>query len=89
MTSSNIAQINAAAASRNYYVEPRIQYNTISGVNGPLVVLENVKNAKYGEIVNLTLGTGESRQGQVLEIYGSRAVVQVCVCLWVYEAYIN
>lgn len=45
--------INAAAAIRDYYVEPRcgiyysfpnfIDYKTISSVNGPLVVLENVK----------------------------------------------
>jgi len=32
---------------------------------------------KYAEIVNLRLGNGEKRQGQVLEIYGKQAVVQV------------
>lgn len=32
---------------------------------------------KYAEIVNITLGNGEVRQGQVLEISGSKAVVQV------------
>mmetsp|Transcript_39187 Transcript_39187/g.63594 ORF Transcript_39187/g.63594 Transcript_39187/m.63594 type:complete len:286 (+) Transcript_39187:50-907(+) len=74
---ASMAAINKAAACRNYYVEPRMDYSTISGVNGPLVVLENVKFPKYAEIVNLTLGNGERRQGQVLEIYGSRAVVQV------------
>ena len=47
-------EVNAAAAMRDYYVEPRLgrellvgdwqlDYRTISGVNGPLVVLENVK----------------------------------------------
>jgi len=46
-------------------------------VNGPLVVFENCKFAKYGEIVNLQLSSGESRQGQVLEINGNKAVVQV------------
>lgn len=30
-----------------------------------------------GEIVDLTLRNGERRQGQVLEVFGSRAVVQV------------
>ncbi|CAK9030180.1 V-type proton ATPase subunit B [Durusdinium trenchii] len=77
MSDAGLANINAAAATRNYFVEPRMDYSTISGVNGPLVVLENVKFPKYAEIVNLTLGNGEQRQGQVLEIYGSRAVVQV------------
>jgi len=68
---------NASAAQRNYFVEPRIDYRTISGVNGPLVILDNVKLPKYAEIVNLTLATGEQRQGQVLEIAGNKAVVQV------------
>ena len=71
------ANINAAAAVRNYEVKPRLDYRTISGVNGPLVVLENVKFPKYAEIVELTLGSGEVRQGQVLEIKGSKAIVQV------------
>jgi len=54
-----------------------IEYRTIAGVNGPLVILENVKLPQYGEIVNLTLGDGTKRQGQVLEINGTKAVVQV------------
>lgn len=28
--------------SSSYSVTPRIRYNTIGGVNGPLVILENV-----------------------------------------------
>jgi vacuolar-type H+-ATPase subunit B/Vma2 len=43
------------------------QYSTIQGVNGPLVILDNVKLPKFAEIVNLTLGNGEVRQGQVRE----------------------
>lgn len=77
MADVGVQNINAAAAVRNYQVEPRVDYRTVSAVNGPLVVLENVKFPKYAEIVNLTLGDGSVRQGQVLEIYGSRAVVQV------------
>lgn len=33
-------------------IHPRIRYNTIGGVNGPLVVLEGVKFPKYNEIVS-------------------------------------
>lgn len=33
---------------------------------------------KFAEIVNLTLADGTKRSGQVLEISGSKAVVQVC-----------
>mmetsp|Transcript_239 Transcript_239/g.928 ORF Transcript_239/g.928 Transcript_239/m.928 type:complete len:485 (+) Transcript_239:44-1498(+) len=61
----------------DYSVQPRLDYRTIEGVNGPLVILENVKMPKFAEIVNLRLGTGELRSGQVLEVAGSKAVVQV------------
>ncbi|XP_038649045.1 V-type proton ATPase subunit B, brain isoform isoform X1 [Scyliorhinus canicula] len=52
-------------------------YRTISAVNGPLVVLDNVKFPKYAEIVNFTLPDRSERSGQVLEVVGSKAVVQV------------
>jgi len=68
---------NAAAVTRDYSVNPRLDYRTVSGVNGPLVIMDKVKNAKYAEIVNLTLADGSVRKGQVLEVSGKRAVVQV------------
>jgi len=68
---------NAAAAVRDYRVNPRLEYRTIAGVQGPLVILENVKSPKFAEIVNLSLGNGEERVGQVLEISGNKAVVQI------------
>jgi len=68
---------NAAAALRNYHVNPLLDYRTVSGVNGPLVILDNVKLPKYAEIVNITLGDGSKRKGQVLEVSGKKAVVQV------------
>ncbi|RMJ23205.1 hypothetical protein PHISP_05923 [Aspergillus sp. HF37] len=58
-------------------IKPRIRYNTVGGVNGPLVVLDNVKFPTYNEIVSLTLPDGSERAGQVLEARGNRAVVQV------------
>ncbi|KAK1593585.1 P-loop containing nucleoside triphosphate hydrolase protein [Colletotrichum navitas] len=61
----------------SYSIVPRIRYNTVGGVNGPLVILENVKFPRYNEIVSLTLPDGTNRQGQVLEARGDRAVVQV------------
>ena len=51
-------------------VKPRIRYNTIGGVNGPLVILEDVKFPRYNEIVTLTLPDGTERSGQVLEARG-------------------
>jgi len=61
----------------NFKVKPRVEYKTISGVEGPLVILENVKFPTFGEIVNVTLADGRIRQGQILEINKNKAVVQV------------
>lgn len=58
-------------------IKPRLKYNTIGGINGPLVILDNVKFPRYNEIVSLTLPDGTERSGQVLEARGNRAVVQV------------
>ena len=74
---ASVATINAAAAMRNYLVSPVVDYRTVAGVEGPLVILENVKFPKYAEIVNVHLGDGSVRKGQVLEIAGKRAVVQI------------
>jgi len=70
-------QINASAALRDYNVKPTLDYSSVIGVKGPLVILDNVKLPKYAEVVNLKLGNGERRQGQVLEISGKQAIVQV------------
>jgi V-type H+-transporting ATPase subunit B len=61
----------------DFRVQPRVEYRTISGVEGPLVILENVKFPTFGEIVNVTLANGSVRQGQILEINKNKAVVQV------------
>lgn len=68
------------AATRNYVVNPvrpRLDYRTVTAVNGPLVILDNCKFPKYAEIVNITLPDGSQRRGQVLEVEGNKAVVQV------------
>ncbi|KAK5116083.1 Vacuolar ATP synthase subunit B [Meristemomyces frigidus] len=72
-----MAKDEAPADPRMMSVKPRIRYNTIGGVNGPLVILENVKFPRFNEIVSLTLPDGTERSGQVLEARGNRAVVQV------------
>ena len=67
----------AAAALAKYMVNPRLEYKTVKAVNGPLVILEDVKFPKFAEIVELTLPDGRVRKGQVLEVQASKAVVQV------------
>jgi V-type H+-transporting ATPase subunit B len=73
----NIHEVNAQCAATDYNVTPRVDYRTILDVEGPLVTLDNVKFPKYAEIVNVRLGDGEMRKGQVLEIEGKKAVVQI------------
>lgn len=70
---------HALAITRDYISQPRLTYKTVSGVNGPLVILDDVKFPKYAEIVQLCLADGTKRSGQVLEVSGSKAVVQVRV----------
>merc|ERR1719437_264417 len=70
-------KLDQLSVVKDYAAQPRLDYRTIAGVNGPLVLLDNVKLPKYAEIVNLTLSDGTNRSGQVLEVAGSRAVVQV------------
>jgi len=65
------------AITTDYNIAPRIDYRTVLDVEGPLVVLDNVKFPKYAEIVNVRLGNGQVRKGQVLEIKGKQAVVQI------------
>merc|ERR1719167_1352064 len=77
MSKSAALEANMAAVTRDYIDNPRITYKTVSGVNGPLVILDNVKYPKFAEIVNLRLPDGSQRAGQVLEVSGSKAIVQV------------
>jgi len=62
---------------KGYNVAPHLEYTTIRAVNGPLVILEDVRQPKYAEIVEIELADGTRRRGQVLEIDGTKAVVQV------------
>ncbi|KAK9819490.1 hypothetical protein WJX81_001924 [Elliptochloris bilobata] len=70
-------KLHVKALKHDYVLEPRLEYRTVGGVSGPLVIVEAVKKPMYAEIVNIKLGDGTSRRGQVLEIDGSKAVVQV------------
>ena len=35
-----MAKVGADAAMRDYIIKPRLEYRTLQGVNGPLVILE-------------------------------------------------
>ena len=53
------------------------EYRTISGLSGPLMMVENTSDVRYDELVEIELGNGEKRRGRVLEIESTRALVQV------------
>eukprot|EP01095_Lingulamoeba_sp_RSL-Kostka_P017326 TRINITY_DN892_c0_g3_i1.p1 TRINITY_DN892_c0_g3~~TRINITY_DN892_c0_g3_i1.p1 ORF type:complete len:539 (-),score=215.71 TRINITY_DN892_c0_g3_i1:80-1696(-) len=77
LSDSEAIKQHLEAVKRNYHVKPRLDYRTVIGVNGPLVILDDVRLPRFAEIVNLTLKNGSIRKGQVLEVVGSKAIVQV------------
>ena len=54
-----------------------IEYLGLSEINGPLVVLEGVKNASYEEIVEFHMDDGTRKIGRIIQIYEDKAVIQV------------
>ena len=54
-----------------------IEYLGLREVNGPLVVLEGVKNASYEEIVEFTVDGNEKKLGRIVAVYEDKAVIQV------------
>jgi V/A-type H+-transporting ATPase subunit B len=53
------------------------EYKTISEIVGPLMIVENVSDVNYDELVEVRTQTGETRQGKVLEVHENKAVVQL------------
>jgi len=54
-----------------------ISYKTLSKIAGPLIFVEGIDNASYGEMVEIKLVNGDIRQGQVLDTRRGLAIVQV------------
>ena len=57
-----------------------IEYLGLSEINGPLIALEGVQDAKFDEIVELTvegLKGKEKKIGRIVEIYEDKAIIQV------------
>jgi V/A-type H+-transporting ATPase subunit B len=53
------------------------EYQTVKEIVGPLMLVEQVEGVKYDELVEITLGNGETRRGRVLEASGDRALIQL------------
>ena len=61
-----------------------IEYLGLSEINGPLVVLEGVKNASFEEIVEFHMDDGTQKIGRIIEIYEdkqlSRYLKELTIC---------
>jgi V/A-type H+-transporting ATPase subunit B len=55
----------------------RKEYQTVSNIVGPLVIVERIVDVKFGELVEIETSDGLLRRGQVLDISTEQAVVQV------------
>jgi len=53
------------------------EYLTVSNIVGPLVIVEKIRDVKYGELVEIESADGFLRRGTVLDISTEKAVVQV------------
>ncbi len=54
-----------------------VEYQTVNYITGPLIFVENVHGVSYNEMVAIILPDGSERSGQVLEVSGDMAVIQV------------
>ena len=55
----------------------RKEYLKLDKVEGPLIVLSNIDDVAYDEIVHIKMDNGEMRKGKVIKIEGTTVVVQV------------
>ncbi|MEP9412040.1 MAG: V-type ATP synthase subunit B [Candidatus Brocadia sp.] len=53
------------------------EYLNIRDIIGPLILLQEVEGATYGELAEIKLAGGEVRRGRILEIAGRKALIQV------------
>jgi len=53
------------------------EYQTVSEIYGPLMLVESVDDAKYGHIVDIEIADGSIRHGQILQVEKQKVLVQV------------
>lgn len=54
-----------------------VEYLGLSEINGPLIVLEGIKDAFFDEIVEFTVDGNTKKIGRIIEIYEDKAIIQV------------
>ncbi|HBG77440.1 MAG TPA: V-type ATP synthase subunit B [Phycisphaerales bacterium] len=53
------------------------EYQTVTSISGPLMLVENVSGARYGEMVEIEICDGTVRHGQILQVDRDKVLVQV------------
>jgi V/A-type H+-transporting ATPase subunit B len=53
------------------------EYRTVRQIVGPLMLVDGVEGAAYGEITEIRLHDGSMRRGSILEVNADKALVQV------------
>jgi len=53
------------------------EYQTVTSISGPLILVESVDNARYGEMVEIVIGDGSIRHGQILQVDRDKVLVQI------------
>lgn len=53
------------------------EYLKIDSIAGPLIVLKNVNDVAYGDVVSIKINNSETRKGRVIKIDGDKVIIQV------------
>jgi len=53
------------------------EYQTVTSISGPLILVESVDDARYGEMVEIEIGDGSIRHGQILQVDRDKMLVQI------------
>jgi V/A-type H+-transporting ATPase subunit B len=54
-----------------------LEYKGVASISGPIIVVENVREVGYDELVAVKMQTGETRLGKVIEVTQKAVTVQV------------
>ena len=54
-----------------------LDYIGVKEINGSLIVLDDVENASFEEVVDIRMDDGTMRQGRIVQMEGKRVVIQV------------
>ena len=53
------------------------EYQTVTGIAGPLLIAEKIEGAKFDEVAEIELPSGEIRTGKILEVEEDKVLIQI------------